>query len=450
VKAELRSLGLEVGERPVHDLWPLQLMRDRAGESRDRVLVVRPDGYAQVVVLVRWAAAEGVHVVPLGGGSGVCGAVAPRRGEIALDLTRLNQVLELDEENLRLHVQAGALGMDVERALNQRGLTLGHHPSSLPVSTIGGLISTRSSGQQSTFHGNIEDMLLGVTAVFSDGTLATPRPGPRSAVGPALHQLLVGAEGGLAVILDAVLGIHRLPARVIGAGRLFDTVEGGLEAMRAIVQAGVRPLVLRLYDPEDTMFQGQSEGGCLLVVAAAGEPEVAEAEAAAIARLAASGRDLGTAPWERWLEHRYALSAERLHEVLEPAGAFADTIEIAAPWTKLPPLYSDIKRALSDRGLALCHFSHAYPQGCCAYFTFAGSAGSEPEARAAYDDCWREAMEAARRGGATISHHHGVGRVRAQWARGEMGNWWHVWQRVRRALDPTSTLNPDATGAREA
>jgi alkyldihydroxyacetonephosphate synthase len=214
------------------------------------------------------------------------------------------------------------------------------------------------------------------------------------------------------------------------------------------MQRDLRPLVLRLYDPADSAFQGL-DGGCLLVGATAGPRAVAEAEAGVLAELAAAAgaETLGEAPWERWLAHRFDLSADRLREFLRPPGAFLDTIELAGSWTVLPGLYEEVAAHLAAvAGLALCHFSHAYGQGCCAYFTFAGSASDEADARAAYQEAWRGAMEIALRRGATISHHHGVGQARAPWIEAELGGWWEVWSRVRTALDPASRLNPRGMG----
>src|SRR5207237_9851251 len=132
----------------------------------------------------------------------------------------------------------------------EKGLTPGHYPTSLPGTTVGGLISTRSSGQESSRYGSIEDMVLGLAVVLPDGTFAAPRPGPRSAAGPALHQLFAGAEGGLGVVLGAVLRVHRVPEATVGRGYAFGDLRAGLECMRSIMQAGIRPLVMRLYDAE--------------------------------------------------------------------------------------------------------------------------------------------------------------------------------------------------------
>jgi alkyldihydroxyacetonephosphate synthase len=291
-------------------------------------------------------------------------------------------------------------------------------------------------------------MLLGLAVVLPDGTFATPRPGPRSAVGPALHQLWLGSEGSLGVILGAELRVHRLPDLVVGRGYAFSDLESGIEAMRAVMQSGIRPLVMRLYDPEDTSFNGYDVdgGGCLLVVATAGVAEVAQAEANAVKRFAAGAADLGEEPWHRWESHRFSLSAERLKALLDPPGSYVDTIELAARWSVLAKLHAQVKSAIGVGGLALCHFSHAYEQGCCAYFSFGGSADTEGDARAAYGRAWEGAMTAAVELGATISHHHGTGQARARWVAGEMGGWMRVWRAVKDGIDPTGTMNPRAMG----
>jgi alkyldihydroxyacetonephosphate synthase len=450
VRAEIEKIvgAAALDEREVRDHWPLGLMEERDGVKRPKVLVARPAGREQVIAILRWAAANDVAVTPMGGGTGVCGALAPRAGELVLDMGGFDRILDLDETNLVCRCESGVNGLVLEKHLNQRGLTLGHFPSSLPGTTVGGLLATRSSGQESSRYGNVEDLVLGLAVVLPDGTFATPRPGPRSAVGPALHQLFLGSEGALGVILGAELRVHRLPEAVIGRGFAFRDLGTGLEAMRAVMQSGIRPLVMRLYDPEDAAFGGYDLRAeqCLLVVATAGLADVARAEAHAVQRFAGDAKDLGEEPWIRWDAHRFSLSAERLKAFLEPPGAYLDTIELAARWTVLPQLHAQVKSAIGIGGLALCHFSHAYEQGCCAYFSFGGSADTEAEARAAYGRAWEGAMTAALALGATISHHHGTGQARARWVADEMGGWMRVWRAVKEGIDPTRTLNPRALG----
>ena len=437
-----------VDERPVRDLWPLAIMAERAGEAPPRVLVARPAGREQVAAVLRWAAANGIAVSPMGGGSGVCGALSPARGELVLDMSGFDRVFEIDETNLVCRCESGVNGHQLEQQLNARGLTLGHYPSSLPATTVGGLVATRSSGQESSRYGGIEDMVLGLAVVLPDGTFAAPRPGPRSATGPALHQLFLGAEGGLGVVLGAVLRVHRLPESTLGRGYAFGDLRSGLECMRAIMQAGIRPLVARLYDAEDAAFNGYevADGECVLVIATAGLADVAKAEAKAVEAFAGEARDLGEEPWQRWQRHRFDLSAGRLKTFLGPAGAYLDTIELAGLWTVLPELHAKVKAAIAVGGLALCHFSHAYEQGCCAYFTFGGSGDTEAEAKAAYGRAWEGAMSTALEIGATITHHHGVGQVRARWVADEMGGWMRVWRAVKEGIDPQGTMNPRAVG----
>jgi alkyldihydroxyacetonephosphate synthase len=450
VRAEVEKIvgKAAVDERPVRDLWPLAIMAQRAGEAPPRVLVARPAGREHVAALLRWAAANGIAVSPMGGGSGVCGALSPARGELVLDMSGFDRVFEIDETNLVCRCESGVNGHELEQQLNAKGLTLGHYPSSLPATTVGGLVATRSSGQESSRYGSIEDMVLGLAVVLPDGTFAGPRPGPRSATGPALHQLFLGAEGGLGVVLGAVLRVHRLPESTLGRGYAFGDLRSGLECMRAIMQAGIRPLVARLYDAEDAAFNGYevADGECILVIATSGLANVAKTEAKAVKDFAGEARDLGEEPWQRWQRHRFDLSAGRLKTFLEPAGAYLDTIELAGLWTVLPELHSRVKAAIAVGGLALCHFSHAYEQGCCAYFTFGGSGDTEAEAKAAYGRAWEGAMSTALDLGATITHHHGVGQARSRWVADEMGGWMRVWRAVKEGIDPKGTMNPRAVG----
>jgi alkyldihydroxyacetonephosphate synthase len=422
-------------------------MRARAGQAVEDCLVARPNSPEELAEALAWASEAGLAVVAVGGRSGVCGAVDVGPRELALDFSGLNRILEIDPVNLSCRAQAGVHLGDLEAELNSRGLTLGHHPTSLARAQLGGLVSTRSCGQESTRYGGIEDMIMGARAILADGTSLPLRAQARSAAGPALHQLLVGAEGGLAVVVEVALRVARLPALVTGRGYGFESLELGLEAVREVMQRGLRPLVMRLYDQEDSLLQGAAEG-CLLIAACGGEPEVTEAEAAVVAGICKGAADLGEEPWQRWLRHRYDLSAERLTDMLQPPGAVLETIELGAPWTVLPGLHADIKSSLAPTGLILCHFSHPTAQGCCAYFTFAGSAPTEAEASALYDNFWEVAMRAAQAHGATISHHHGVGQARAAWIRQELGEWWRVWEGIRTTLDPAGRLNPKALGGR--
>src|SRR3979411_2548216 len=158
VRAELEKIvgAPALDERPVRDHWPLGIMDERSGKAPQRVLVARPSGREQVAAILRWANANGVRVTPMGGGTGVCGALSPQAGELVLDMGAFDRILDIDETNLTCRCESGVNGLQLEKQLNAQGLTLGHFPSSLPGTTLGGLIATRSSGQESSRYGSIE------------------------------------------------------------------------------------------------------------------------------------------------------------------------------------------------------------------------------------------------------------------------------------------------------
>jgi alkyldihydroxyacetonephosphate synthase len=485
------------------DLWPRHHLAIRAGhidERRPRA-IVWPESTADVARLVRWAHDTGTPIVPFGAGSGVCGGVLPDARTVVLDLKRMSRWRALDMEGRTLEVEAGQIGSTLEQALERRGLTLGHFPSSIMCSTVGGWIAARSAGQCSSKYGKIEDMVLGLECVTGTGEILRLR---HRTHGPNLLPLVVGSEGTLAIVTSATLRLHPAPAhRALGAFT-FRSTEHGWEAMRALFQAGYRPAVCRLYDPFDAMLARRGSvskrgvdsghapglgaaalrtllqkpalfnellesrlgdalfGGALLVVIFEGALSEAEADLEAARTLFASlgGRWEGQEPAARWLSHRYAVSYRQAP--IFAAGLFSDTMEVAAPWSKLGALYRDVRRALGEHVFVMAHMSHAYADGCCIYFTFAGSAsrrsaraldqdsqGWDARCEQTYDKAWRRALEAAERAGGTIAHHHGVGRSKAPRLASELGpGGIAAIGALMRAFDPKGILNPGNLVAR--
>ncbi len=482
------------------DLWPRHHFGVRAGRPASH----KPEGIAwpgstdELAKLVRWAGREGVPLVPFGAGSGVCGGILPQANALVVDLKRMARVRSIDAQAPLVDVEAGLLGVPLEQTLNRAGFTLGHFPSSILCSTVGGWIATRSAGQCSGAYGKIEDMVVALECVTGDGEIVELR---RRTAGPDLVPLVVGSEGTLAVIASAKLRLHPAPtSRDFGAWS-FPTTEHGWEAMRAIFQAGLRPAVARLYDPFDAMMakrggvkaaeQGpggqhapgrggaalrallkrpsmvnellhssaaaRALGGAMLVLifeqagGAGGETAVAEARRMDETRRIVEGlqgRWEGEGPAQRWLKHRYAVSYRQAPVLAN--GAFVDTFEVAAEWSKLGPLYEAVRRALGPHVFVMAHFSHAYPDGCCIYFSFAGSAtakearsdGWDDACEATYDRAWRAALKAAVDAGGTLAHHHGVGRSKAPRLPDELGIGVDVVRRLMRGFDPRGILNP--------
>jgi alkyldihydroxyacetonephosphate synthase len=461
------TTGLEVASDPhhlgpyAHDWWPRALMRRRAGEELPPPdAVVTPSTREEVVAVVRWCAANRVPIVPFGAGTGVCGGATPVAGGLTLDLKHLASIGELDEVSGVVEVEPGVIAQRLEDHLLHRGWTLGHHPSSVHASTIGGFLAIRSAGQASSLHGKLEDTVVGLEVVLADGEVFTARPVPQSSSGPDLTRLFLGGEGTTGIITRAWLRVRPAPAVALDRGWLVSDLGAGLDAMRAIVRTGTMPAVLRLYDEPDTgvVFGGQGlpvPEGCLLVVGCEGREDVArfteEVATAELTRLGAE--DLGRGPGEHWRAHRHGMSY-RFADYVKPGGTFGDaltldTMEVAALWRDLPGLYVAVRDALQEHvDLVLAHVSHVYDTGASIYYTLgAVNDGDEEQALARYDAAWEAGQRAALAAGATASHHHGIGLLRAPYLPEELGpTGFDVLQRVKAALDPDHLLNPGKLG----
>ncbi len=466
------------------DLWPKKLLDIRAGRvAENRPLAVAwPETGEQVANVVRMAREEGLSLVPFGAGSGVCGGVLPDPTSIVLDLKGLRS-WTIDEAAPLIDVGAGAMGITLEEDIQRRGQTIGHFPSSILCSTVGGWIAARGAGQCSGRYGKIEDMVVSLEMVTGRGELVELQ---RRQLGPNLIPLIVGSEGTLGVITRAKLRLHDAPRSRSFIAYEFPSTEAGWEALRQLFQAGLRPAVSRLYDPVDSFFlkqgavkkpqsshapkkasggskqrmlrgllgkpgalnslieaaEGNLLGGATLVVIFEGEAEATAEDADQAIKICnrLGGKTRGEGPARHWLEHRYSVSYRQ--SPVFRMGAFSDTMEVAAPWSKLGTLYDAVRAALGKHVLVMAHLSHAYPDGCSIYFTFSGTAADDEKASAKYEGAWRDAMDAAIGAGGTLSHHHGVGRSKAPRLGRELGFGVELVRRLQRSLDPDQILNP--------
>jgi len=397
-----------------------------------------------------------VPVTTCAGRSGVCGASIPVFGGVALDMTGMAGIVEVDDPSLLLRVLPGTFGDVLEDGLRaEHQVSLGHWPQSIQLSTVGGWLACRSAGQYSTRYGKIEDMVVGLHAILADGTLVeTGGRAPRSAVGPDLTQLFVGSEGTLGVITEATLRLHPVPRSEQRCAWGFASFADGLDACRRILRRGATPAVLRLYDATETARTFSVETNALIVLDE-GDTAAVEATMAAVAsECMATPEVVRLEPGlvDRWLEHRNDVSAL---PALVSRGIVLDTIEVAARWSVLPRLYLDALAALDTvPGMlaASAHQSHAYPDGACLYFTWAvrlpdGGEVGGPEADAAYVRAW-DAVTAVTLGlGGALSHHHGVGLNRSRYVHDALGpGGTAVLAGLKTALDPRGILNPAKLG----
>ena len=433
-----------------YDAWPMAAKwRMQHLQPFRPDLVVRPTTVDQVSRLLTWASGHGVPVTPWGLGSSVTGAPLPMHGGIALDVSSMRAVLQLDGTNLFVRVQAGKLGIELERELNDRGFSLGHSPQSLDRSSVGGWVATRATGQFSSRYGGIEDLVVALTAVLPTGEIVETPMVPRMAVGPDLRQFFLGAEGTTGVVVEVALRIFPFAESRLVESLRFDNVAAGVEAMRLVMRGGLRPFLVRFYDEDEAphAMQDAAFKGCAMFLGVEGLAAVAPAEFQAAIRICeeGGGQRLGPAAAVAWLGRRFDFST--IENRLATPGGFAETIEVAHFWDQALDLYRAMKEALAPLAdEVLGHFSHLYPQGTSLYLILLGQAHDDAAAEARIGRIWEVAMRVALDQGAAISHHHGVGLARLPYIREALGAGMVPLRRLKEALDPANVMNPGKLG----
>lgn len=471
------------------DLWPREVISSKFGVFKHRPdLILWPHTREEIVEIVRIANENRLNIIPFGAGSGVCGATLPSSSDInvIVDIKRMNRILNVDYQSLILDVETGAIGYPLELQLNNKGFTLGHFPSSIYCSSVGGWLGARSAGQESSRYGKIEDMVLSLRVVTGSGDIIDTSNILSSDISGDLNQIFIGSEGTLGIIYSACLNINYLPKYKAYSSFLFKNIHQGLEAIREMMQRDVVANVIRLYDELDTFIAlGHKDGngekltkfrkyieeingdfsdiflrrilmfpkllnsltqlvtqGCLLVLVHAGnENEYVKYCKTTSQRIAEEqgGKDMGEEPAIRWEKNRYSISYKQPR--IFYAGGFVDTMEVATTWDKVDDLYLAIKNVLKDRAFVMAHFSHAYQDGCSIYFTFAARAENYSDATKRYDYIWKTALDTVIKMGATVSHHHGIGISKLEHLRRQLGPGTEIYRTLKKIFDPQNIMN---------
>lgn len=395
---------------------------------------------------------EKIVSIPRTGGSGVCLGLETPSESVVLDLSDMNEILEINEENLTVTAQAGVPLEVLENTLNKKGYTTGHFPQSLPLAQMGGLVATRSIGQFSTMYGGIENLLVGIEAVLPDGEITSIKNIPRKSTGPDLRHIWLGSEGTMGVITEVTVKMfHKREERCMQAYAI-DSFQKGLDIIKEIVQSGWNPAVTRLHDAtEAAESYGPfvKEGESILLFLSEGPEGYAALEGNAVDKIVQKygARSLGSKPLEVWLVHRNDI-CDHL-DMYAKQGAVADTCEISAMWSDIGKIYKEVIERMSKEVPHLVavtgHSSHSYQQGTNIYFMM--GAMCKPtieEAEKTYDQMFGIIMETTLKYNGSICHHHGVGRYRAKWIKEELGSSYQMLEKIKNAFDPNGIMNKGA------
>ena len=407
-------------------------------------LVVAPGSAEEVAAVVKLACGNATPVVPRGGGTGVMGAALPVQGGIVLDLQRLNAVFEIDPQSRMVQVGAGAVLEDVNNALYEHGLMLGHDPWSVPIATIGGTISTNGVGYLAAAHGPMGEQVLGLEAVLPTGQLLSTPPVPKYSAGPNLNHLFIGAEGVFGVITQASLRVAAVPeARHFIAFR-FPSFDQGFNAVAEAFSIGLRPTLMDLTE---------EGGGTVLYLMFQGYRELVGTEVARCQQLCAGykGRDLGPGPTEEYWEDRYDIALDYRDEVqhLPRKERWArrrwgfDYLHMALPVSRVLDYRQRASELLSQRGVEVREYAI---WGRPELFSMLVRPTSDELDSARFADTVDDVLRLAQDMGGTMEYCHGTGVKLAHLLAREWGVGLDVVRAMKQALDPANIMNPGKLG----
>jgi len=437
-------------------------------------VVVAPRNQKEIEELVAYCDKNRIAMTVYGGGSSVTRGLECPNGGISVDMSvHMNKVISINEIDQTITVEAGMTGPQLEDYLNnapeklgaKRRYTAGHFPQSFEYSSVGGWVVTRGAGQNSTYYGKIEDIVIAQEYVTPRGIFKTQEH-PRCATGPDFDQIMMGSEGAFGILTNVTLKLCRyMPKNRCRYSYMFRTWEEAQAACREMMQAEIGlPSVFRLSDPEETdvaMKLYHIEGTiadsvlkatgyqpmqkCLLLGHTEGERGFSANVDRKIRRIANRYHafDISFAPVvSNWEKGRFM--DPYMREDLEDFGILIDTLECAVTWSQMSHVHKVVRDFVKSRPQTVCmtHLSHAYPQGGNLYFIFVAKIDTIKE----YLDLQYGILEAFQKSGAAMSHHHGVGKQTSPWLEGQIGTpAMDVIRALKKHFDPNNIMNPGGT-----
>lgn len=411
-----------------------------------------------VAAILRFADENLINVVPRTGRTATEGGLETIVDDtIVLDGSRMNRILEIDPVDMMVTAQCGVPLQVLEDTLRAQGLTTGHSPQSKPLAQMGGLVATRSIGQFSTLYGGIEDMVVGLEAVFPGGRVTRIKNVPRRAAGPDIRHIVIGNEGALCVITEVTVKVFRYqPENNRFLGFLVDSLPTGVAGLREVIVAGYRPSVARAYSEEDAAqhFSHFAGGKAVVVVVAEGPQDVADATARGVERVfdTIPHECVDPALIEEWFDGlnwgQDKIEAEK-REMRERAH-LGYTTEVSIDWSGVAELFESVMRRVrtefahaEDLTMLGAHSSHSYQTGTNLYFVYDYDISCEPreEINEYHIPLNAIVVEEALRLGGSMVHHHGIGKYRTPWTLEEHGSAYPLLATLKEGLDPNGIMN---------
>ncbi|HET9874413.1 MAG TPA: FAD-binding oxidoreductase, partial [Mycobacterium sp.] len=434
-------------------------------------LVLRPTAENGVVDVLDWCTAERIAVIPFGGGSSVVGGVEPRcdgdyPGVVALDLTAMDRVLDIDRVSRAARIQGGVFGPALEDQLRRDGYSLRHFPQSFEFSTLGGWLATRSGGHFATGYTHIDELTESMRIVTPYG-ISESRRLPGSGAGPSPDRMFLGSEGTLGVITEAWMRLQDRPRWRASASAVFADYPQAVQATRTLAQSGLLPTNCRLLDPMEAMLNaGTTTTGGVLVLGFESADHPVEPWMARAVEIV--GDYAGTLPdgvrysdafdtdtaanpatgaAGAWRSSFIRMPYQR--DALAQHSMIAETFETACTWDGFDALRTAVTAAATDAmaavgvtGVLTCRFTHVYPDGPAPYFGVY-AAGQWGKTVAQWDEIKAAVSQVLSDRGATITHHHAVGRDHRPWYdRQRPEPFAAALRAAKQVLDPAGVLNP--------
>jgi alkyldihydroxyacetonephosphate synthase len=453
-------------------MYDLLRIRNRIVENIPDA-VIYPGSREQIEKIVAYCAAEKIPLYVYGGGSSVTRGVECVKGGISLDMRlRFNKVIEFNETDQTITVEAGISGPQLEEALNdavrrfgaKRAYTCGHFPQSFEHSSVGGWVVTHGAGQNSTYYGCIQDLVLGQDYATPAGNIHTSRC-PRQATGPDMDHIMMGSEGSFGVLTHVTLKVFRhMPRTIRRFSYMFKDWETGQAAAREIMQSeGGYPSVFRLSDSEETGIMMHMYGVmdsplrclfnmkgfkmghmCLYLGFTNGEAGFSKNCAKNVHRIARryGGIWLSGLVCRGWEKGRF--NDPYLRDTMQDFGLVMDTMECSVNWSNMSQVHRDVRAYVKSRPHTICmtHMSHVYPQGANLYWIFIAHMHDPEEYRRFHAGI----LDAIQKSGAAMSHHHGIGKMFGPWLEGSIGrNEYAVYRALKQHFDPDNIMNPGGT-----